>query len=164
MDSEIVVVIASIAFGMVILLARPRIETAARRKVGRLVPAVRSAAAGLMDLARPWPVAFLLYGLAVVALFLDHNAVRDGLPQFLLLAGLALASLVFWFRELLFLMALRDDELPGRFDKPIWAFLLIALPPVGLIAFRCHRAAHLRPEPSPLAKPKPTIDYGQELA
>ncbi len=163
MGPEIAVIVASIAFGVVILLAKPRVESLARSKAGRIAETGRAFASSVKDLLTPWSVALLLYGLALVALFLDRDAVRNGLFHLLLAVGVVLVFLAFWVRELLVLMALRDDELPGRFDKPIWALLLIALPPVGLVAFRCHRAAKFRPEPGPLAKPKSPIDYGREL-
>jgi hypothetical protein len=45
----------------------------------------------------------------------------------------ALAFLVFWVIQLLDLMRRRDDEFPGRFDKPIWAAMMIFL--LGFGAF-----------------------------
>ncbi len=154
MESEIVVVVASIAFGMVILLARPRVSS--------LLPSGRAIGAALKDLIRPWPLAFLAYGLVVFGLCLDSQAARSGWPQFLVGLGVVAAMLVVWIREIVILMAVRDDELPGRFDKPIWAFLLIALPPVGVIAFRCHRASARRTSFAPHSKPE--VDYARELA
>ncbi|MCA1685275.1 MAG: hypothetical protein LC745_04705, partial [Planctomycetia bacterium] len=47
-----------------------------------------------------------------------------------------------WLREFSFLMDLTDKDFPGRYDKPIWAFVLIATGPVGLWLFHAHRAAH----------------------
>jgi hypothetical protein len=41
-----------------------------------------------------------------------------------------------WLYEFFFLMGLTDDAFPGRFDKLIWAFVLILLGPLGLWAFR----------------------------
>jgi hypothetical protein len=66
-----------------------------------------------------------------------------------------IAAVVFfaraWVREFTFLMSLRDENFPGRSDKLIWAFVLVALPPVGLLAFRAVRKSHW-PEP---AEPEP---------
>ena len=68
---------------------------------------------------------------------------RSGVPQFLaILAGVAVLFASAWVREFQFLMALGDDDLPGRFDKPIWAFVLIGL-------------AAVRPLPVPLLSPGP---------
>ena len=154
MELEIVVVVASIAFGMMILLVRPR--------VAALLPAGRSIGLILKDWIRPWPLAIVIYGLVVVGCCLDRTAVREGWPQFLIALGVVVAVVAVWIREIVILMALRDDELPGRFDKPIWAFLLLALPPVGMIAFRCHRASTRNASFAPQAKPK--VDYAGELA
>jgi hypothetical protein len=55
---------------------------------------------------------------------------------------LAIAYALAWFREFRFLMQLPDEAFPGRFDKPIWALLLIVLPPVGVLSFRSFRRAH----------------------
>ena len=56
-----------------------------------------------------------------------------------------------WVREWHFLMDLTDDHLPGRYDKPIWAALLVAVPPVGACLFRAYR---LRRWPEVAAKPR----------
>ena len=37
-------------------------------------------------------------------------------------------------------MHLNNDDLPGRFDKPIWAMVLIVTGPLGLWAFKTYRA------------------------
>ncbi len=93
--------------------------------------------------------------------FLDRDAYRAGYFFLVLVAGIAVAFAVAWVREFQFLMALRDEDLPGRFDKPIWAFVLIALAPAGLFLFRSHRLAHW-PEPEP--KPRVVSDAARELA
>ena len=51
-----------------------------------------------------------------------------------------------WSHELVFLMGLRDTDLPGRHDKLIWAFLLLSFPPITTWFFRSYRQAHW-PEP-----------------
>ncbi len=68
-----------------------------------------------------------------------------------------------WSRDFLFLMSLRDDDFPGRFDKPVWAFVLIALGPVGYWLFRGYRLVHwpsafTDEAHSPRAKPAPAPD------
>jgi hypothetical protein len=56
-----------------------------------------------------------------------------------------------WRREFLFLMGLRDDELPGRFDKLIWVVMLTSAAPIGVWFFRSYRLAHW---PEPVAEPE----------
>jgi hypothetical protein len=51
-----------------------------------------------------------------------------------------------WSHEFVFLMGLRDTDLPARHDKLIWAFLLLTFPPVTAWLFRSYRLAHW-PEP-----------------
>lgn len=64
-------------------------------------------------------------------------------PAGVLLTAIALA--VLWFRwwaiEFSFLMGLRDVDFPGRYDKPIWAAMLVFLGPVGLWMFREYRTS-----------------------
>ncbi len=59
---------------------------------------------------------------------------------------LALAILVWfarnWRNEFVFLMGRRDEELPGKSDKIIWAVVLLAMAPVGVWLFRSFRLAH----------------------
>jgi hypothetical protein len=104
---------------------------------------------------RPWQaLAVLAYTAILLYTFLNRYTYRDGLFFLTLMAGVAIGFAILWVREFLFLMALRDDDLPGRFDKPIWAAVLIALPPLGLFLFRLHRLAHWpEPEPKPRVSP-----------
>jgi len=51
-----------------------------------------------------------------------------------------------WIHEFVFLMGLRDDDLPGRHDKIIWAFLLFVFAPISIWFFRSYRLVHW-PEP-----------------
>ena len=46
-----------------------------------------------------------------------------------------------------FLMGLCDDDLPGRHDKLIWAFLLFVFAPIAIWLFRSYRPAYW-PEPA----------------
>ena len=127
------------------------------------VPLARAFRAILEGLRRfgPWQVVAALFGVVLLYTFLDGHAYRSGYFFFILIAGVAVAFTVAWVREFLFLMSLRDEDLPGRFDKPIWAFLLVFLAPAGLILFRTHRMAHW-PEPEP--KPRVVSDAARELA
>jgi hypothetical protein len=47
-----------------------------------------------------------------------------------------------WCHEFVFLMGLRDDDLPGRNDKLIWAVVLLVFAPFGVWLFRSYRLAH----------------------
>jgi hypothetical protein len=51
-----------------------------------------------------------------------------------------------WTHEFVFLMGLRDTDLPARHDKLIWAFLLLSFPPITTWLFRSYRMAQW-PEP-----------------
>ena len=66
-----------------------------------------------------------------------------------------------WAREFFFLMALGDDDLPGRFDKPIWAAVLVVLAPGRAVPVPL-----LSPGPLARARPKPraAADPASELA
>ncbi len=55
-----------------------------------------------------------------------------------------------WSHEFVFLMGLRDEDLPGRHDKLIWAFLLFVFAPIAIWFFRSYRLAHW---PEPVAEP-----------
>jgi len=90
----------------------------------------------------------------IVALLVLLFAAAQGGPGeagfLLFLAALIVVAFFLWAwqREFLFLMGLRDDAFPGRYDKLIWTFLLIMMAPVGLWFFRSYRLAHW-PEPKP---------------
>lgn len=60
---------------------------------------------------------------------------------FLVLAALVM-MLIFWVRELVTLMGLGDEAFPGRHDKILWFLLLVALPPIGMVAFSVFRRAY----------------------
>lgn len=80
-------------------------------------------------------------------------ASQVGRPEPVWMTGLLLTFLLLalaWAREFVFLMRLADDVFPGRHDKLIWALLLIALPPLGTLAFWSFRRAHW-PESKPAA-------------
>jgi hypothetical protein len=62
-----------------------------------------------------------------------------------------------WVREFYFLMDLRDDDLPGRFDKPLWALVLLGFAPVGLWLFRAYRRGRW-PEIEAKPAPEPAAD------
>jgi hypothetical protein len=80
----------------------------------------------------------LVLGLAALGVLFALASSPAGL---LVLCGLVVLVLFAreWAREFYFLMDLRDDDLPGRFDKPVWALTLIAFAPVGLWLFRAYR-------------------------
>jgi hypothetical protein len=55
-----------------------------------------------------------------------------------------------WSHEFVFLMGLRDADLPGRHDKLIWAFLLFVFAPIAIWFFRSYRLVHW---PEPVTEP-----------
>ncbi|WP_406694501.1 hypothetical protein V5E97_25845 [Singulisphaera sp. Ch08] len=93
------------------------------------------------------------FGGIVALVTLLFTASRGGPREagfLLFLAALIVVAFFLWAwqREFLFLMGLRDDAFPGRYDKLIWTFLLIMMAPVGLWFFRSYRLTHW-PEPKP---------------
>jgi len=96
-----------------------------------------------------WP--FLLFGTTVTIVLLIAVLLPTLIPIFLLLIpfvllmAIATGVVLFaraWGREFLALMRLGDHDFPGRFDKLVWAALLILAPPVGVWMFGAYRAAH----------------------
>lgn len=94
----------------------------------------------------PFPWKGWHLGVAVVAaLVLASLTVgRHDSGVFLVPAALVALTLFLgaWKHEVLFLMARRDDEFPGGYDKLIWAALLVAAAPLGVWVFRSYRLAH----------------------
>jgi hypothetical protein len=92
-----------------------------------------------------------------VSMFL---AIQGGAAVALAVIIAALAVLIWfiraWCHEFLFLMDLRDDDLPGRNDKLIWAIVLFAFAPVGPWLFRFYRSAHWPPAVPAAESPTPT--------
>lgn len=98
---------------------------------------------------RTWHVA-----LAALGAFVLLTAFAPNGAFLLAMAVLAATAIYWWVHQFLYLMGLRDEDLPGRFDKPVWAFLMIVAPPVGLLmfmAFQRGRAATAKPEPTELS-------------
>ena len=135
------------------------IVTAATARRTALARAFRGLSEQFRQL-RPWMVLAAAFGLLLLYTFLDDRSYRVGYFHLLVVVGVVVGFTVAWVREFLFLMALRDEDLPGRFDKPIWAAVLIVLAPLGLFLFRSHRLAHW-PEPEP--KPGMAPDAAREL-
>jgi hypothetical protein len=84
----------------------------------------------------------LVLGAAAAALVLLSFAADSPAPLLLLLLGAVVLFVITWVRDFAYLMTQPDSAFPGRYDKPIWAFLLIVLPPVGVVAFWSYRRAH----------------------
>ncbi len=94
---------------------------------------------------------YKLWQLIVAVMFcalLFSTGVVDAPIVPLMLAGLIALGffLRVWRNEFVYLMGLRDDDFPGRYDKPIWVIALLAYAPIGLWFFRTYRRAHW-PEP-----------------
>jgi hypothetical protein len=96
-------------------------------------------------------ITVLVTGLVLNAL----NGPPQAVVSIILLSLLMLAWFVrTWCNQFVFLMGLRDEDLPGRHDKLIWVFVLFVFPPISVWFFRSYRQAHWpAPEavtPSPL--------------
>jgi hypothetical protein len=112
-----------------------------------------------------WAIAFLFFFPILQAFVTGHHETR-----LLVTAMLAVGTVIFftslfvmaWVRSFLFLMTLRDEDLPGRHDKLIWAIALLVFAPVGLWLFRSFSASHwphLEPQSSTGAPVKgPAMD------
>lgn len=152
MNLEDLMVAAVLASGVTLLVL---MVTAYRDPIAR-------AFRRLVDLARrvrPWQVFAVAFGTILLYTLMNRHAYQDGYFALAIVGAVVVGFTVLWAREFGFLMNLRDDNLPGRFDKPIWAALLVVLPPIGLVLFRSHRLAHW-PEP----EPKPRMTAAGELA
>lgn len=100
-------------------------------------------ASDFLKRAKGWQIALTIaLGLLALAVVL---------PLAIVLAALALliAAFLAWLHEFILLMRLPDEAFPGRFDKLVWASLLILLPPIGLLAFWSFRKAHWTEKPLP---------------
>jgi hypothetical protein len=84
--------------------------------------------------------AIVVAGLALHAL--SGPGRGGGLSVVLLFLLLLIWFVRNWQREFVFLMGLRDSDLPGRHDKLIWATVLMAFAPIGVWFFRSYRLAH----------------------
>jgi hypothetical protein len=103
-----------------------------------------------------WHVCVAVGLAALVFMALNAGPHESGFFTFIICMLILAGFLGAWRHEVLFLMSLKDDELPGRHDKILWAILLFALAPVGVWFFRSYRLTHW-PEPEPArAKPSPT--------
>jgi hypothetical protein len=97
---------------------------------------------------RLWPLQFNLWqmmtGVAVTALVLVTFEWGYGAVLALILSSLFVLAWFIrnWCQEFVFLMGLRDDDLPGRNDKLIWAVVLLAFAPLSVWFFRSYRLAH----------------------
>jgi len=62
----------------------------------------------------------------------------------LIMPFLLLLLVVFWVRQVLSLMSMKDEDFPGRYDKPIWAALMIFTLFVGAVLFWWWKPMFLR--------------------
>jgi uncharacterized membrane protein len=67
----------------------------------------------------------LLIYLLVVLAGLFALAILLPLMIHLLVLFVLLAGIVFWLTQLIDVMQRRDDEFPGRYDKIIWALVIV---------------------------------------
>jgi hypothetical protein len=100
----------------------------------------------------------MMAAVVVAALLFHMFTSREGIVSFWLLClGFVIWFARIWQKELVFLMGLRDGDLPGRYDKLIWAAVLMAFAPVGVWFFRSYRLTHW-PEPAPVIDPERQAD------
>jgi len=101
-------------------------------------------------LEKVWYLPALFLALLILMFVLNSGpGPRGEFNVFVVVILVALGAFAFaWQRQFLFLMSLRDEDFPGRLDKAIWAFVLIALAPISFWMFRSYRLAHW-PEPKP---------------
>jgi len=80
---------------------------------------------------------------------------REGAVLAIVLLSLAVLAwfVRVWCDEFVFLMGLRDEDLPGRNDKLIWAVVLLILSPISVWLFRSYHVAHW-PEPKSVTHPE----------
>jgi hypothetical protein len=112
-----------------------------------------------------WPLRLNLWHMmcaVAVAAFLMLGFQNHFVTEYEVVLGLVATSLVVtawfvrvWNQEFVFLMGLRDDDLPGRNDKFIWAFLLFAFAPIAVWFFRSYRLAHW---PEPVVEARSLLD------
>ena len=114
-----------------------------------------------------WPLQWTLWQMmcfvAVAAfLILVFEKQLEVALAFFTVSALVLAWFVrVWSHEFVFLMALRDEDFPGRHDKFIWAFLLFVFAPIAIWFFRSYRLAHwpeLVTEPHSSLHPEPVVN------
>jgi hypothetical protein len=95
-----------------------------------------------------WPLQLTLWQMMCVValaafLILVFEKQLEVALAFFTISLLALAWFVrAWSHEFVFLMGLRDEDLPGRHDKLIWVFLLLVFAPIAIWFFRSYRLAH----------------------
>ena len=107
----------------------------------RLSPAFRSGRIGLSQL-----MAVVVAAALALMVMYSHGPGEAMLPIVLLSVWVLAWFVRNWRKEFVFLMGLKDEDLPGRHDKLIWAAVLLVLAPIGVWFFRSYRLAHW-PEP-----------------
>ena len=108
----------------------------------------------LLSRLRYWPaVGVCVLSFLMFATLATHS---PGIPMLLALAFVLLMFARAWRYEFIGLMNRPDDSFPGRFDKPIWAALMVFLPPLGYTCLRAYRrATHSAAEQEARANAKP---------
>jgi hypothetical protein len=104
-------------------------------------------AARVEGVLKPFLSGVLILAFCVGLLAMSVQLFQTPGPALALLFLITLGMLAFtWLRDFAHLMSQPDHAFPGRYDKLIWAALLIFLPPVGLLAYWSYRRAE-QPEP-----------------
>jgi len=106
-----------------------------------------------------WVVRLAWAAVILVGLIVLASQGGAGLVLSFLILATLVAYLAMWVHEFLFLMGLTDQDFPGRYDKLIWAGVLVALGPLGLWVFHRYRlATWVDPAAAP-AKPAALHDW-----
>ena len=69
--------------------------------------------------------------------------------RYMFFALVVVALLTFWLSQIMALMRMADDEFVGRYDKPLWAAILIFLSVLGAALFAYWRWQRDAPSDSP---------------
>jgi hypothetical protein len=84
----------------------------------------------------------LVLAFALLMLVVSIASADSALALVVASLALVVAFARIWVHEFWSLMALRDDDFPGRFDKLVWAALLVLVAPLGVWLFRSYRLVH----------------------
>jgi hypothetical protein len=111
---------------------------------------------------RIWQIAVAIaYDGLVFSMLFSHRRPDYELATFFVMVAFSGLFLYAWSREFWLLMDLGDADFRGRYDKPIWVFLLVILAPVSLFLFRSYRLAHWADRE---LKPAPETDFLADVA
>ena len=87
--------------------------------------------------AATWEIPDSVFDLRYSTQFFDgrSNTTEGKGSMNVIVIVLLVVAVVFWLSQFVSLMNMRDEDFPGRYDKPIWAMTLILANILGAIAF-----------------------------